>query len=237
MGSRTGSARDARPTSSASPPGRPSYTDVDGLRTPWPAIAAVHRPSGADRVRGRRGDHGRERAGRDDARPRRADRERRPRVRARRTRRCVRERRSPASPTASGRGSSCLIAWKGVGSSELEAATGRLAVPLLAARRWRGDARGRRGFAPARSGGHAHDDRDRRSAVAARHHRLVRSERRGRGRRRPTRPTRPCRSSRRSPTISTTRTRRRSSGSSRPTNAIAGSSAATGTRARTPSTR
>ena len=45
-----------------------------------------------------------------------------------------------------------------------------------------------------------------------------------------------ARSSRRSPTTSTTRTIRRSSGSSRPTNAIAGSSAAAGIRARIPST-
>ena len=218
--------------------GTPIVTDVDGASHAVAGRRGRHRPTGADRVRGRRGDRRRERARRDDARPHRADGERSilgferafPEVRSgtavagRRRRRdgrvwsCWWVGRASARPSSkpigtTGRSSSSLLD-EGVGDARR---CRRVRCRSTRRRRSRrsGPAVCRRSTgSPARSSGTARA-----------------------GSCRPTRPMRPCRSSRRSPTTSTTRTHRPSSASSRPTSAIAGSWAATGTRARIPSTR
>ena len=216
--------------------GTPVVTDVDGARTPWPAVAAATDPrvpivfagagvsTGASVPDGTTLDRvaptvsealGFERAF--------------PEVRSGTAVPGVADGRRPRLVL--------LVGWKGVGSSELE--THMNDWPFLSS--LLDDGSGTLDGATSVRCRSTRRPRSRRSGPAvcrrstgspARSSGTVRG-----GSCRPTRPMLRCRSSRRSPTISTTRTHRPSSASSRPTSAIAGSSAVTGTRARIPSTR
>ena len=161
--------------------GTPVVTEVDGSPTPWPAVAAAADPrvpivfAGAGTTKGASVPDGTtlDRIAPTVAEALGFEREH-PEVRSGKAVAGVADGRRPRLVL--------LVGWRGVGSSELENHMNDWPFLSIVARRWRRDARRGRRIVAARPGRDAHDDRDRRSAVAARHHRLVRPERRGAGR-------------------------------------------------------